>query len=250
MTPERIIRGNGTPERVWQPWLEQAAVPVWLRHPGLDAEPRVVVVAPHPDDEVLACGGLLAQHAAHGGSSLVVSVTDGEASHDASALWSPLALAAARRGESTEGLLRLGLRNPTPVRLALPDGAVTQNEVALCAALMQLLLPGDIVVTTWQLDGHPDHDATGRCTAQVCKERGCNLVEAPVWMWHWGNPDDRRIPWHRLRCLPLDPTTQQQKQDALAAHASQLGSRGLTVGPVLGPAIIARSRRSHEYFFL
>ena len=187
-----------------------------------------MVVAPHPDDEVLACGGLLARHAAHGGSSLVVAVTDGEASHDASSLWSPQALAAARRGESAEGLLRLGLRNPTPVRLALPDGAVTQNEAALCAALMQLLQPGDVVVTTWQLDGHPDNDATGRCTAQVCKERGCSLVEAPVWMWHWANPDDSRIPWHRLRSLPLDAATQQQKQDALAAHASQLGARGLT----------------------
>ena len=84
----------------------------------------------------------------------------------------------------------------------------------------------------------------------VTRERGCNLVEAPVWMWHWGNPDDSRIPWHRLRSLPLDPATQQQKQDALAAHASQLGARGLTTGPVLGPAIVTRSRRSNEYFFV
>ncbi len=250
MNSDRVIRGNGTPEWVWQPWLERAGVPPLPPHLGLDPGPRIVVIAPHPDDEVLACGGLLAQHAASGGSSLVVAVTDGEASHDASALWSPQALASTRRGESAEGLTRLGLHNSTPVRLALPDGAVAQNESTLRACLMELLRPGDMVVTTWQFDGHPDHDATGRCTAQVCKARGCDLVEAPVWMWHWGNPNDTRIPWHRLRCLPLDPSTQQQKQDALAAHASQLGARGVTVGPVLGPAIIARSRRSHEYFFL
>ena len=39
---------------------------------------RVMVIAPHPDDDILAAGGLL-QHALHlGGMVRVVYITDGE----------------------------------------------------------------------------------------------------------------------------------------------------------------------------
>ena len=44
---------------------------------NLPAHPRVLVFAPHPDDEVFGCGGLLALLAACGASIGVHVVTDG-----------------------------------------------------------------------------------------------------------------------------------------------------------------------------
>src|SRR5438046_7255856 len=38
---------------------------------------RLLVLAPHPDDEVIGCGGLVAQHLAEGRSVRVVVATDG-----------------------------------------------------------------------------------------------------------------------------------------------------------------------------
>ena len=38
---------------------------------------RVVVIAPHPDDEVLGCGGTIAKHVSHGDEVYVVIVTRG-----------------------------------------------------------------------------------------------------------------------------------------------------------------------------
>ena len=58
------------------------------RGAALDGE-RVVVVAPHPDDEVLAAGGLMRWMACRGREVLVVGVTDGEASHARSARVTP-----------------------------------------------------------------------------------------------------------------------------------------------------------------
>ena len=48
-----------------------------LQSLNLPAHPRVLVFAPHPDDEVFGCGGLLTLLAASGASISVHVVTDG-----------------------------------------------------------------------------------------------------------------------------------------------------------------------------
>ena len=58
-----VITQDGTPETVWDAWpgldaVELIPIQKWM-HPMA----RLVVVAPHPDDEILACGGLMAVHA-------------------------------------------------------------------------------------------------------------------------------------------------------------------------------------------
>jgi LmbE family N-acetylglucosaminyl deacetylase len=210
---------------------------------------RVVAVAPHPDDEVLACGGLLARHAERGGLAAIVAVTDGEASHPADPDWPPLRLAAARRAERQAGLARLGVSGSTITPLAVPDGRVAARGPGLEAALLRLFRSDDTVVTTWQRDGHPDHDATGVATASACKAVGCRLWEAPVWMWHWSWPDDPRVPWHRLRALALPSDALARKTAALRAHETQLTPRDGHAA-VLGPDVLARAARDTEYFFL
>jgi LmbE family N-acetylglucosaminyl deacetylase len=247
---ERAIEGHGTDELRWQRWLAPSVVPVRPLAQWLAAAQRLVVVAPHPDDEVLACGGLIAQHAQSGGRTLVVAVSDGEASHHGSAsARSPLQLGALRRGESAEGLRRLGAHDATVLRLGVPDGQLAAHLGTIERSLARELRASDVVVVTWRLDGHPDHEAAGRAAADACRAAGCRLLEAPVWMWHWAAPGDARVPWHRMAALALDPATLRLKRHALAAHATQHEMRDARLGPVLGPAIVARAARPAEYFF-
>ena len=49
------IEGEGTSGRVWQAWLPALACADMAHVAGLLPAQRLVVVAPHPDDEVLAC---------------------------------------------------------------------------------------------------------------------------------------------------------------------------------------------------
>ena len=250
VTAQRLIQDAGTPEDAWQRWL-RARPPMLLCDASwlLDAA-RVVVVAPHPDDEVLACGGLLAMRAARAAEVLIVAVTDGEASHGSAPGPSADALARRRRAERSSGLQRLGLADAALHRCGLPDGRVERHEQQLAAGLASLLRAGDVVIASWRLDGHPDHDATGRAAASACAGAACRLVEAPIWMWHWASPDDERVPWQRLAALPIEPLALRRKQAALAAHASQLTARSAALGPVLDMAICSRARRSCEYFFV
>jgi LmbE family N-acetylglucosaminyl deacetylase len=247
---DRLIQGGGTSEAVWRAWLGSADLPCLSLNVFLPARTRLVVVAPHPDDEVLACGGLLALHAARRGISVIVGVTDGEASHRGSTTWNAQRLAAARREERCEGLSHLGIDATAVLQIGAPDGGVASHVEQIERALTVLLQPTDVVVTTWRLDGHPDHEGTARAVAQACASTGCPLLEAPVWMWHWASPGDPRVPWQRLRALPLPPDAIAAKQDALSAHVTQLKPRDTGDGPVLGEAILDRHKREHEYFFI
>jgi len=245
---DREIRANGTPEAAWRRWLQaqtfaQAEVATLLG----DAE-RLVVVAPHPDDEILGCGGLLALQLARGGQALVIGLTDGEHSHSAAAGFDSGALAVQRAAERLEDARRLGVDGDDVVSLHLPDAALAAHADAMVAKLEPLLRPTDRVVSTWRLDGHPDHDACGAAAARACAAAGCGHLEALVWMWNWAHPGDARVPWHRIVRLPLSPQAQSIKQHALAAHASQLNARSAEIGPVLGDDIRAGAERPHEYF--
>lgn len=247
---DRPIRGDGsTAEPDWRAWLARSAVPVVPFESLLRPAVRLVVVAPHPDDEVLMCGGVLALHAQRGGEVLVLAVTDGEASHEGAPGWTPARLAATRRIESARGLAHLGIGDDVVTRLGLPDSAAAAHAGALSGMLQRQLRATDVVASTWRLDGHPDHDAVGAAVAQACERTGCRLLEAPVWMWHWGAPADPRVPWPRLRAVPLPPAALAAKAAALAEHATQRTPRG-DAGPVLGPAIVARAARPAEYFFI
>jgi LmbE family N-acetylglucosaminyl deacetylase len=255
----RVIREPQTAEAQWRAWLDAERVPFLDADRCLRADDRLVVIAPHPDDEVLACGGLLSLRAQRGSECAVVAVTDGDASHEGCSDWNASSLAEARRSESERGLAQLGVPRDAITRLGIPDGAVQRHMQPLLDALCAHLRAGDVVISTWRLDGHPDHDATGLAAAKVCSALGARFVEAPVWMWHWSRPLDPGVPWERLRVLPLSPTMLSRKTSALAEHITQLTPRmrlhtpaheAHSERPVLDPSILQRAAWPGEYFFV
>jgi LmbE family N-acetylglucosaminyl deacetylase len=251
--PGRVISGQGTPEPAWQAWPPLHSLPVLPLSTFGNSGGRIVIVAPHPDDEVLAFGGLLALLALQGWGgprALVIGVTDGDASHPGSVAWPAAALGRRRREESAEGLRRIGWPSPDRAFLGIPDGRVQAHTTIVTARLRDLLRPTDTVLSPWRFDGHPDHDATARATAAACRAVQCPHAEAPVWMWHWARPGDRRVPWSRLRRLLLSPQAQQAKACAIAAHATQLEAQDTGAPPVLAPWALDRLQRDAEYLFV
>lgn len=244
----RRIAAPRVPAATWQAWLCQH-VPARAAAPLPAPSQRLVVLAPHPDDELLACALLMQRHAAQGGALHLVAVTDGEVSH-ADAGWPPHWLAGMRDSERREGLARLGLANVPITPLHLPDGRVAEAGSRLHAALLALLRPGDALVTTWRLDGHPDHECCGRVALDVARRLGLGLLQAPVWMWHWATPGAPDIDWSALRALPAPRAAHLAKALALRAHRSQLMPRSPTLGPVLDAAIVERASWPCEYFFV
>ncbi len=212
----------------------------------LERRERLVVVAPHPDDEVLMCCGLVLEQLRRGCEVLVIALTDGEACFGPYAERAAIGLE--RRGEALAGLRALGASSANVQYLGLPDGALALHESAVQQRLLDILRPQDLVVCTWRFDGHPDHDAAGRASAWACQQRSLSLLEAPVWMWHWARPDHSAIDWQALVQTPLSAAAQVRKWDALQCHSSQLSARG-SQPPVVDAALQARVRWPFETFF-
>jgi LmbE family N-acetylglucosaminyl deacetylase len=247
---DKAIAGLGTTEDAWLSWLAAQKLRSASVDDLLGDSRRLVMVAPHPDDEVLAIGGLLAQLSNLCGDVLIVAVTDGEGSHADSPQWPRTRLAAERPLESAEAWRRLGFGQATCERLGLPDGAVRMHRDTLVERLAGLLRPTDVVFTTWRHDGHPDHEATGRACAVACAQVGSTLVEVPVWAWHWAEPGDSRLPWHRAVKLPLDAPSAARKRHAVGAFTSQLaGDASTGAGPILRSTTVQRAYRPFEIFF-
>jgi LmbE family N-acetylglucosaminyl deacetylase len=232
------IEGGGTGEATWLGWRQLDGWPAL----ALDPADPPLVVAPHPDDEILGVGGLLAMT----GAADVVAVTDGEASHPQSTVYTKEKLAAVRRQETSAALRRLGLDPARVHRLGQPDGGI--DEAALAEALVPLLWPGRWSYATWRGDGHPDHEAVGRAAAAACELTGGRLLEYPVWMWHWAVPGDDRVPWERARRIDLARSVQTKKRAAMDEFRSQIEPLGPAPGdaPILPPAVLARFERPFE----
>lgn len=109
---------------------------------------RVLCIAPHPDDEVLGCGGALALHARRGHTVRVVVASDGAAGGDA----------AARLEESRRAAAELGVADVRS--LGLPDGRVgaAWDLVQRLQAELEEFAP-DVVYAPSPFEHHPDHRA-------------------------------------------------------------------------------------------
>ncbi len=211
---------------------------------------RIVVVAPHPDDETLGCGGILSMLAAAGREIVLVAVTDGEACYPAASNSRKRIIAIRRRYESQFALLRLGINSARHVRLGIADGAIDAHRERLASSLGAILRDGDSVITTWRGDGHPDHEATGAIAAQCAAASGAILREVPIWMWSWARPLDSRVPWQRARRLVLAADAQRRKRHAVAAYGSQLRAPDDIGGdPILADTMLQRWLGSFELVF-
>lgn len=206
----------------------------WLRHsPIIEPEEllagrTLLVIAPHPDDESLGCGGLIAWASEHGIAVTIVFLTQGERSHEGSRAFPPHVLAHLRRKEAVAAAARLGVAESRLHFLNLPDGDLGRmDDDALEAIYFSLLstvatpVPPLICVTS-RTDPHGDHQAAWIIAQRLAKGCAATVLGFPVWTWMLDPQGDVATPprdaW---RLAARDP---MRKRFAIDAHGSQLGS--------------------------
>lgn len=174
---------------------------------------RVLVFAPHPDDEVAGPGGVLALHRRQRDPVRVVVTTDGT-NGDPDGRHDPARYGDLRREESRRGLREVGVDD---VRFwGFPDGHVLgQEDLALAeqraAAELGAFAP-DVVYLPWRLEGHPDHHALHVVVTRALAATAFAGLALGYEVWNAMIPD-----------VIVDTTAVfEQKKRAMLAHESQL----------------------------
>lgn len=167
---------------------------------------RVLVVAPHPDDESLGCGGTIALLAAAGANVAVIIASDGEALTGTGL--SKSQIAERRRSEAAEACRTLDVGAPR--FLGLPDGRLGSEMNGLTKGIRVAIdeVNPQAIYVPWFLDGHMDHQAVSSAVA------ACSLRDSTeVWGYEVWTP----LPPNRL----VDITAVwEKKRAAVEAHKS------------------------------
>lgn len=213
----------------------------------------VLVASPHPDDETLGCGGLIARCAELSIPVTVLAMTSGDASHPGDRAWRR-ELAAIRKREQRNALKALGLERPDILSLELPDGHLHSIEgqmrdgiVALIRDALQSRAVRSVFVPAID-DRHNDHQATARLMAEVLRQCPVDYVFSyQIW------PPEQR-PAHveaNEEAFRHDVTDLLDlKQNAVHEHQSQLG--GLETAQRDGfrmPAVLLENKLKNQEIY-
>lgn len=187
---------------------------------------RLLVLAPHPDDETLAAAGLIQQAVALGGGARVIIVTDGNK-------WGKKLL---RQKEVTQATSLCGLQTGNLIFWPFGDGHLCDNN-ELIEAINQEIKSYEptMIVTTDSLDTHHDHQTLGRVVERLVADYPrINLLTALIHYHRFPRPIGLRptvalLPPGRLfssklswRRLTLTSTEQATKARAIDCFTSQL----------------------------
>lgn len=219
---------------------------------------RVAVAAPHPDDESLGCGGLLALLATAGQAADVLILTDGSRSHPDSRSYPAAQLAALREQETLSALAALGLPSGAAHFLRFGDCALpkegTSEFTGACRRLHKILedIAPDTLLVPWRRDPHCDHEATWRLLRGAAAQLASapHWLEYPIWAWEHAAEDaapraGEAVAWR----LDISPVL-ARKQQAIAQHRSQMGAiiRDDPTGFVLQPEMLRHFAHSWELY--
>jgi LmbE family N-acetylglucosaminyl deacetylase len=204
-------RGRRTADRLLR-WLASTGLP----RPRVEPPPtgRIVILAPHPDDETLGCGGSAALCAQAGCDVRVLVLTDGRRG-DPSFESDPAALARARAGEVHQACATLGLKPPE--LLGIPDGTLALDPRASnrIREALERLAP-EVVFLPFLADNHADHVAANRLFLGATSPASAIEVYAyEIWS-----------PLHPNCVIDIGAAV-ERKRAALACYGSQLRRQAL-----------------------
>ncbi|WP_077922050.1 PIG-L deacetylase family protein, partial [Spirosoma sp. 209] len=219
---------------------------------------NALIIAPHPDDESLGCGGTIALLRQQGYEVHVLFVSDGTMSHPNSLSYPADRLSQVREAEALQAVDRLDVPASNALFMRLKDREVPTpaqpNFPDAVAQMRQLLIRSNpsAVFVPWRRDPHPDHRASWQILNAVLADLPYQprVLEYLIWLWELG--DERDMPGSeemRVWQVPIG-SVMAQRDEAIAAHRSQV-TRMIDDDPTafyLSPELLAHFNAPRELF--
>ena len=226
-------------------------------HPlPVDRMRKIVVIAPHQDDESFGCGALISSARDAGVEVFVLFVTDGSMSHPDHPVISPGELASLRRKEGMEALRVLGVETDRVEFLGAPDGAMASLSLDASRALVSSLatrigaITPDAVFIPSPRDGSSEHTAVNLLVRDALASLSAKPVQFEYLVWAWWNP---------RFLLPITFFPSQifritlaykayRKLEAMTCYRSQLEPIPPQSASALPSGFLGAFQGRHEYF--
>jgi len=144
---------------------------------------RIIVFAPHPDDETFGCGGTIAKKINDGYDVLVVIMTDGRYAFEKvlgiSSDPSPDELKEIRKDEVIRAMKILGVPTENIIFLNFEDGKLNDFKKEAEKKVIRILAENhpEEVYFPYKKDAHPDHKATYYIVKNAIRKLGIHVAE-------------------------------------------------------------------------
>lgn len=209
---------------------------------------RVLIVAPHPDDEVLGCSGLIQRLLREGKQVDVVILSGGGKSHAGCCQIEETLLIDSRRDLSRKAADILGLSLKNLHFLNYPDGRISFGcaETSKLKNLIETLSP-NVIFVPHKGEGWSDHLTAGEIIRKLINQDSqVELYEYCVWFWFY---NVWNINWKNARVLALSPQEQTVKNRAIDAYILPKAPCGNPWSGVLPNVFVRANRWKKELYF-
>lgn len=230
-------------------WVRTLVLHVaFCRTEHLTTKDRTLIVAPHPDDEVFGCSGLIQRLLREAKRVDVVILSGGGKSHAGCCQIDASLLIDARRDLSREAAGLLGLPLQNLHFLNYPDGSISYDcqETGQLKNLIEELQP-DAIFVPHRGEGWSDHLAAGAIVRKlVGKTPKVELYAYCVWFWFY---NVWNIDWKNARILAMSPQEHKMKNRAIDAYVLPKAPCGKPWSGVLPGVFVRANRWKKELYF-
>lgn len=209
----------------------------------------LLVIAPHPDDESLGCGGLIARHCTEKNPPHIAVLTGGGGSLRGRSDISETEVVNARRKLTLDSAKQLDLPEENIHFFDFKDGDIgarPESEMSRLRMMINDLCPDNILVPH-NGEGWPDHLAARDIGIKLAPDNA-SVWEYCVWMWYY---NVWNLDWKNAAVLRMSDTEHSSKLRAVDAYIKPLAPCGTPWSGVLPkPFLKANGSRTELYFKL
>lgn len=213
---------------------------------------KVLVISPHPDDEVFGCGGLMQTLVRSGRHVEVIILSQGEAVHRHCCPDDEMHIIDSRGKLTDKANAVIGLSTNHIYRMGFPDGdfnsAKDDNDIiSALSNLIKKIAPTDVFIPH-AYENSPDHVAATEILERILNDLSINTYYYCVWTWyHMPIYKILKLKYKNARLLRVENS--ESKNKAIDIYINNSAKCGVSYSGDLPKPFIYAFRWKYELFF-
>lgn len=235
-----------------QGWLLRVVTILSSKQLDTSGYDKVLIISPHPDDEVFGCGGLMQSLVQTGKQVEVIIMSKGEAVHRPCCPNNESVIVEARAELTDAANGVLGIAPEHIHRLDFPDGdfaSATGDDtlISVLGELIKAIAPTEVFIPH-PYENSPDHVAATQIVKNILQRHSVKIFYYCVWTWY-------HMPLHKILKLKyknarlLRVANREAKNKAIDIYVDNSAPCGVSYSGDLPKPFIYAFRWKYELFF-